>query len=114
MILASYGVQVAGASAPAAGSTSSAVPADLQEKQQTPPGQTPPQQAPSVSPTTLSAANPVRVFPAGGIPKGDLKAPIKLGQIVLAPYPSLRATFVHASPPPTPHVSTLPAPLPIP
>src|SRR6266446_1567931 len=84
-------------SAPAAGSTSSAVSADLQEKQQTPPGQTPPQQAPSVSPTTLSAANPVRVFPVGGIPKGDLKAAIKLGPIGLTPYGFLKATFVHDS-----------------
>jgi hypothetical protein len=85
------------ASAPAAGSTSTPVSADLQDKQQTPPGQTPPQQAPSVSPTTLSAANPVRVFPVGGIPKGDLKAAIKLGPIGLTPYGFLKATFVHDS-----------------
>jgi hypothetical protein len=97
VIPAVYRVPVAGASAPAAGSTSSAISADLQEKQQTPPGQTPPQQAPSVSPTTLSAANPVRVFPVGGIPKGDLKPAIKLGPIGLTPYGFLKATFVHDS-----------------
>ena len=98
MIPAIYRVPVAGASASAAGSTSSPVSADLQEKQQqTPPGQTPPQVAPSVSPTTLSAANPVRVFPVGGIPKGDLKAAIKLGPIGLTPYGFLKATFIHDS-----------------
>ena len=83
-------------SAPAVASTSSLA-SDDQDKQQTPPGQTPPQQAPSVSPTTLSAANPVRVFPVGGIPKGDLKAAIKLGPIGLTPYGFLKATFVHDS-----------------
>ena len=85
------------ASAPAAGSTSSAVAAANDDLQQTPAGQTPPQQAPSVSPTTLSAANPVRVFPVGGIPKGDLKAAIKLGPIGLTPYGFLKATFIHDS-----------------
>jgi hypothetical protein len=99
MIPAVYRVPVAGASAPAAGSTSKPVSADLDDarQQQTPPGQTPPQQAPSVSPTTLSAANPVRVFPVGGIPKGDLKAAIKLGPIGLTPYGFLKSTFVHDS-----------------
>jgi hypothetical protein len=86
------------ASAPAVGSKSSVVSADLDDQQpQTPAGQTPPQQAPSVSPTTLSAANPVRVFPVGGIPKGDLKPAIKLGPIGLTPYGFLKATFVHDS-----------------
>jgi len=69
----------------------------LQEKQQTPPGQTPPRKAPSVLANTLSAANPVRVFPVGGIPKGDLKAAIKLGPNRITPYGFLKATFVHDS-----------------
>jgi len=69
----------------------------MTQQQQTPAGQTPPQIAPSVSPTTLSAANPVRVFPVGGIPKGDLKPAIKLGPIGLTPYGFLKATFVHDS-----------------
>jgi hypothetical protein len=86
------------ASAPAVGSTSSPVAANPDDQQQqTPAGQVPPQQAPSVSPTTLSAANPIRVFPVGGIPKGDLKAAIKLGPIGLTPYGFLKATFVHDS-----------------
>jgi hypothetical protein len=86
------------ASVPAAGPTSKPVAAALDDQQQqTPAGQTPPQQAPSVSPTTLSAANPVRVFPVGGIPKGDLKPAIKLGPIGLTPYGFLKATFIHDS-----------------
>ncbi|HXC48288.1 MAG TPA: hypothetical protein VNU20_08335 [Candidatus Sulfotelmatobacter sp.] len=84
-------------SAPAVGSTSNLASDDDQDKHQTPAGQTPPQVAPSVSPTTLSAANPVRVFPVGGIPKGDLKAAIKLGPIGLTPYGFLKATFIHDS-----------------
>jgi len=97
MVPTVYRVPVVGASAPPAGSASNPVSADPQEKQQTPPGQTPPQQLPSVSPTTLSAANPVRVFPVGGIPKGDLKPAIKLGQIGLSPYGFLKTTFIHDS-----------------
>ncbi|HTB93808.1 MAG TPA: hypothetical protein VK728_13325 [Candidatus Sulfotelmatobacter sp.] len=86
------------AAAPAAAPTSKSATADPDDQQpQTPAGQTPPQQAPSVSPTTLSAANPVRVFPVGGIPKGDLKAAIKLGPIGLTPYGFLKATFIHDS-----------------
>lgn len=92
-----YRVPAAGAPAPAATPSSSAVSADLDDQQQTPAGQTPPQIAPSVSPTTLSAANPVRVFPVGGIPKGDLKPAIKLGPIGLTPYGFLKATFIHDS-----------------
>ena len=86
------------ASAPAVASKPTAVSADLDDQQQqTPPGQVPPQQLPSVSPTTLSAANPIRVFPVGGIPKGDLKPAIKLGPIGLTPYGFLKTTFVHDS-----------------
>ncbi|HTA58361.1 MAG TPA: hypothetical protein VK805_09420 [Candidatus Baltobacteraceae bacterium] len=98
MIPTVYRVPVAGAPAAAAAPSSTAVAADPDDQQQqTPPGQTPPQIAPSVSPTTLSAANPVRVFPVGGIPKGDLKPAIKLGPIGLTPYGFLKATFIHDS-----------------
>jgi hypothetical protein len=97
MIPTVYRVPAAGAPAHAAAS-SGAVSADLDHQlPQTPAGQTPPQQAPSVSPTTLSAANPVRVFAVGGIPKGDLKPAIKLGPIGLTPYGFLKATFIHDS-----------------
>jgi len=59
--------------------------------------QAPAQQAGSVSPTTLSAANPIRVFPVGGIAKGELKPAIKLAGLGITPYGFLKATFVHDS-----------------
>ncbi len=67
------------------------------DQQQTASGQVPVQQNPSVSPTTLSAANPIRVFPVGGIPKNELKPAIKLAGIGITPYGFLKATFVHDS-----------------
>jgi hypothetical protein len=78
---------------PAAGADPSAVAYDAQGQT----GQTPVQQLPSVSPTTLSAANPIRVLPVGGIPKGELKPAIKLAGIGITPYGFLKATFVHDS-----------------
>ncbi|HXJ13013.1 MAG TPA: hypothetical protein VNH19_12135 [Candidatus Limnocylindrales bacterium] len=92
-----YRVPPAGAPASAAAPASGAVSADLDDQQQNPTGQTPVQQLPSVSPTTLSAANPIRVFPVGGIPKGELKPAIKLAGIGITPYGFLKATFVHDS-----------------
>jgi hypothetical protein len=98
MIPAVYRVPAAGASATPAASASSADPAAVSyDQQQTQTGQTPVQQLPSVSPTTLSAANPIRVFPVGGIPKGELKPAIKLAGIGITPYGFLKATFVHDS-----------------
>jgi hypothetical protein len=101
MIPAVYRVPVAGASAPAvnppAGSAPSADPAAVSYDQQTKPGQVPVEQAGSVSPTTLSAANPIRVFAVGGIPKGELKPAIKLAGIGITPYGFLKATFIHDS-----------------
>ena len=58
---------------------------------------TPAQQAGSVSPTTLSAANPIRVFTVGGIKKGELSPAIKLAGIGITPYGFLKATFIHDS-----------------
>jgi len=97
MIPAVYRVPVAGAPAPAAASAPSADPAVASYDTQGQTGQTPVQQLPSVSPTTLSAANPIRVFPVGGIPKGELKPAIKLAGIGITPYGFLKATFVHDS-----------------
>jgi hypothetical protein len=98
MIPTVYRVPAAGAPASAAAPSSSAVSADLDDQQhQTPAGQTPPQVSPSVSPTTLSAANPIRVFPVGGIPKGELKPAIKVAGIGITPYGFLKATFAHDS-----------------
>jgi hypothetical protein len=92
-----YRVPPTGPPASASAPASSAVSADLDDQQQSQTGQTPVQQLPSVSPTTLSAANPIRVFPVGGIPKGELKPAIKLAGIGITPYGFLKATFVHDS-----------------
>jgi hypothetical protein len=97
MIPAVYRVPVAGASATPIVSPPSADPSAVAYDQQTKPGQVPVEQAGSVSPTTLSAANPVRVFPVGGVPKGELKPAIKLAGIGITPYGFLKATFVHDS-----------------
>ena len=97
MIPAVYRVPAAGAPAPPAGSAASADPSAVSYDQQTKPGQVPVEQAGSVSPTTLSAANPIRVFPVGGVPKGELKPAIKLAGIGITPYGFLKATFVHDS-----------------
>jgi hypothetical protein len=83
--------------APPAGAALSADAADLSNDEQSQTGQVPVQQAPSVSPTTLSAANPIRVFPVGGIPKNELKPAIKLVGVGITPYGFLKATFIHDS-----------------
>ena len=72
-------------------------PTTFDDQQQTASGQVAVQQNPSVSPTTLSAANPIRVFPVGGIPKNELKPAIKLAGIGITPYGFLKATFIHDS-----------------
>jgi len=92
-----YRVPPAGAPASAGAPSSSAVSADLDDLQQTSSGQVAVQQSASVSPTTLSAANPIRVFAVGGIPKGELKPAIKLAGIGITPYGFLKATFIHDS-----------------
>jgi hypothetical protein len=98
MIPTVYRVPSAGAAAPASNAAPSAAPSAIAyDQQQSQTGQTPVQQLPSVSPTTLSAANPIRVLPVGGIPKGELKPAIKLAGIGITPYGFLKATFVHDS-----------------
>lgn len=59
--------------------------------------QVPPSQTASVSPTTISAANPIRAFPVGGIKKGELKPAITVAGVGITPYGFLKATFVHDS-----------------
>ena len=98
MVPTVYRTPAAGAAATPAGSARSSDPAVIAyDQQQTATGQVPVQQNPSVSPTTLSAANPIRVFPVGGIPKGELKPAIKLAGIGITPYGFLKATFIHDS-----------------
>jgi hypothetical protein len=59
--------------------------------------QTPSPQSASVSPTTLSAANPIRPLPVGGLTKGEIPAAIKLAGIGITPYGFLKTTFIHDS-----------------
>src|ERR1700675_2874830 len=61
------------------------------------PHQVPPNQTASVSPTTISAANPIRPFPVGGLKKGELKPAITVAGVGITPYGFLKATFVHDS-----------------
>ncbi len=59
--------------------------------------QQPTSQTASVSATTLSAANPIRALPVGGVAKGELKPAIKLAGLGITPYGFIKATFVHDS-----------------
>jgi hypothetical protein len=61
------------------------------------PQQVPPIQTASVSPTTISAANPIRPLPVGGIKKGELKPAITVAGVGITPYGFVKATFVHDS-----------------
>ncbi len=54
-------------------------------------------QGASISPTALSAANPMRPLPVGGIKKGELSPAIKVGAVGITPYGFLKATFIHDS-----------------
>lgn len=95
---ASAPVPGAAANVPAASSSSAANPAPPDPNAG--PGMDPQvaaQQGASVSPTTLSAANPIRPFPVGGITKGELTPAIKLAGVGITPYGFLKATFIHDS-----------------
>jgi hypothetical protein len=89
---------VPGASSVAPAAVASAVPAKApiitvdSDAQQAPPIQTA-----SVSPTTISAANPIRPLPVGGIKKGELKPAITVAGVGITPYGFVKATFVHDS-----------------
>jgi hypothetical protein len=82
---------VGSAAAPAVASNAPVVTVDS-EQQQVPPSQTA-----SVSPTTISAANPIRPLPVGGIKKGELKPAITVAGVGITPYGFLKSTFVYDS-----------------
>src|SRR6202795_1846529 len=82
---------VAPAAAPAVASNAPIVTVDSDQQQ------VPPSQTASVSPTTISAANPIRPLPVGGIKKGELKPAITVAGVGITPYGFLKATFVHDS-----------------
>ena len=82
---------VAPAASPAVASNAPIVTVDSDQQQ------VPPSQTASVSPTTISAANPIRALPVGGIKKGELKPAINVAGVGITPYGFLKATFVHDS-----------------
>jgi hypothetical protein len=77
--------------APAVASNAPVVAVDSNQQQ------VPSSQTASVSPTTISAANPIRPLPVGGIKKGELKPAITVAGVGITPYGFLKATFVHDS-----------------
>src|SRR6202035_2657859 len=88
--------------APAVASNAPVVTVDSDQQQ------VPPSQTASVSPTTISAANPIRPLPVGGIKKGELKPAITVAGVGITPYGFLKATFVHDSSSPAGDDSPLP------
>jgi hypothetical protein len=86
-----YHVPGIAAVAPAVASNTPIVTVDSDQQQ------VPPSQSASVSPTTISAANPIRPLPVGGIKKGELKPAITVAGVGITPYGFLKATFVHDS-----------------
>ena len=78
---------VAPAATPAVASNAPIVTVDSDQQQ------VPPSQTASVSPTTISAANPIRPLPVGGIKKGELKPAITVAGVGITPYGFLKATL---------------------
>lgn len=53
--------------------------------------------APPEGPSVVPAITPLRVFPVGGIAKGEMKPMISMGNLHVTPYGFIKATFVHDS-----------------
>jgi hypothetical protein len=53
--------------------------------------------APPEGPTVVPAIAPIRVFPVGGLAKGEMKPMISMGNLHVTPYGFIKATFVHDS-----------------
>ena len=53
--------------------------------------------APPEGPTVVPAITPLRVFPVGGITKGEMKPMISIGNVHVTPYGFIKATFAHDS-----------------
>lgn len=53
--------------------------------------------APSEGPNFVPAIMPLRVFPVGGLTKGEMKPMISMGNLHVTPYGFIKATFVHDS-----------------
>ncbi|HVH69740.1 MAG TPA: hypothetical protein VNB49_01360, partial [Candidatus Dormibacteraeota bacterium] len=53
--------------------------------------------APSDAPAVIPAITPIRVFPVGGLTKGEMKPAISMGNLHVTPYGFIKATFIHDS-----------------
>src|SRR5438105_3588942 len=53
--------------------------------------------APPEGPTVVPAITPLRVFPVGGLTKGEMKPMISMGNVHVTPYGFIKATFAHDS-----------------
>jgi hypothetical protein len=52
---------------------------------------------PPDAPAVIPAITPIRVFPVGGLTKGEMKPAITMGNLHVTPYGFIKATFVHDS-----------------
>ena len=53
--------------------------------------------APPEGPKIVPAITPIRVFPIGGLGKGEMKPMISMGNLHVTPYGFIKATFAHDS-----------------
>jgi hypothetical protein len=53
--------------------------------------------APPDAPAVIPAITPMRVFPVGGLTKGEMKPALTMGNLHITPYGFIKATFVHDS-----------------
>ncbi len=57
----------------------------------------PSDQGASTAPAVIPAITPLRVFPVGGLPRGEMKPTFSIGNLHVTPYGFIKATFVHDS-----------------
>lgn len=57
----------------------------------------PPDQGASTAPAVIPAITPLRVFPVGGLTRGEMKPVFSIGNLHVTPYGFIKATFVHDS-----------------
>jgi hypothetical protein len=56
-----------------------------------------PEGRPGNAPTVIPAITPLRVFPVGGMPRGEMKPAFSIGNLHVTPYGLIKATFVRDS-----------------
>jgi hypothetical protein len=57
----------------------------------------PADQGASTAPAVIPAITPLRVFPVGGLTRGEMKPAFSIGNLHVTPYGFIKATFVHDS-----------------